>query len=126
MQLVGPRSALIVDDDPDVRALLRLVLELSTDFDCYEAADGHVALDVWHTRRPELVVLDHAMPGMTGLDVARGILALEPEQRVIMYSAYLDERIITSAIELGVRAVLSKDQFAKLVEAMTGADQDDS
>lgn len=108
--------------DPDVRALLRVVLELSTEFACYEASDGHAAFDVGRERRPKLIVLDHAMPGLTGLDVALSILELDPAQLVIPYPACLDPRVIASAEEAGVR-VPRKDQFRALVSAIAAADQ---
>ena len=124
MMSMALRTALIVDDDPDIRALLRTVLQLSTDFACDEAADGDRAFDSWRMHHQDVIVLDHAMPGLTGLEVARAILDLEPGQLVIMFSAYLDGTIIREAEQLGVRRVLSKSEFSQLVDALQAADQD--
>jgi CheY-like chemotaxis protein len=115
---------LIVDDDPDVRALLRTVLELATDFDCYEAADGYHALESWRSHQQDIVVLDQSMPGLTGLDVAEGILEISPAQPVVLFSAYLDAKIREDAKRMGVRLVLGKDQFDTLVIVLQEADQE--
>ena len=120
---MGPRSALIVDDDPDIRALLRTVLEVATDFDCYEAADGYRALESWRIHKQDIVVLDQAMPGLTGLEVAEGIFGISPAQPVVLFSAYLDAKIIEAAARVGVKLVLGKDQFSKLVDLLQEADQ---
>lgn len=101
--------------------MLRLVLELSTDFNCYEADNGTDALDVWLLHRPHVVVLDQAMPGMTGLDVASGILEIDSDQIVILYGAYIDEKVLSSAEALGIHAVLSKSQFTALAKQLTDA-----
>ena len=120
---MGPRSALIVDDDQDIRALLRTGLEVATDFDCYEAADGYHALESWRIHKQDIVVLDQAMPGLSGLDVAEGILEISPAQPVVLFSAYLDAKIIEAAARMGVTLVLGKDQFGRLVNVLQEADQ---
>jgi CheY-like chemotaxis protein len=112
------QSALIVDDAPDIRALLSIVLELSTEFDCYEAADGTRALELWREHRHDIIVLDQAMPGMTGLEVATDILRLDPSQPVILFSAHLDAAMREKARALGVQVVLDKSQFGALADAL--------
>ncbi|MBV8387678.1 MAG: response regulator, partial [Acidimicrobiia bacterium] len=95
---MGSKSAtgvLIVDDEEDMRALLRSTIEIANQglHVAGEAADGEDAVKQWRETRPEIVVLDQRMPGATGLEVAEQILAEHPEQAIILLSAYLDPDI---------------------------------
>ena len=112
--------ALIVDDEEDMRFLVRAVIEAANHglSVAGEAADGEQALARWREERPDVVVLDHRMPDMTGLEVARAILAENPGQSIILFSAYLDEETTAQAKRLGVAACLAKTDYGRLPEAM--------
>ena len=112
--------ALIVDDDEDMRFLLRAVIERANEGleVAAEAADAAEAIDRWREIEPDVIVLDHRMPGTTGLQVAEQILAERPEQSIILFSAYLDEDVISSATEIGIRACISKDRYDDIPEAL--------
>lgn len=69
-----PGQVLIADDEHDMRLLLRTWLPQRASADIVaEAVDGNEALHLWRTHRPDVVVLDDRMPGMTGDEVARRI-----------------------------------------------------
>src|SRR5688500_4704302 len=104
-------TALVVDDDPDMRRLVRLTLELAGGFDVEDAADPFHALELWHLRRHDVVVTDHRMPGVTGLELAGVLLDEQPEQLVIICTAFMDTHTVNRAHELGVRAVIPRDQI---------------
>ena len=112
--------ALIVDDEEDMRFLVRTVIEAANHGleVAGEAADGLAALEVWRAERPEVVVLDHRMPGMSGLEVAERILAESPHQRIILFSAYLDAETTAAAGRLGVDMCMPKSDYTKLPEAL--------
>lgn len=112
MSKPGPVSVLIVDDEDDMRSLLRLLIE---DADAGltvsgEAADGPAALLQWEETRPSVIVLDNRMPGMDGLTVAAQILREQPEQQIVLFTAHLDEATSREATRLGVSSCLSKTQ----------------
>lgn len=111
---------LIVDDDTDMRFLLRMTIEVANHGLAVagEADSGSAALDQISKDRPEVVVLDHRMPGMTGLETARRILADDPEQPIILFSAYLDAETIAEAKSLGIRKVMDKTEVERLPEAL--------
>jgi YesN/AraC family two-component response regulator len=120
---VGSKAAtgvLIVDDEEDMRALLRSTIEIANEglHVTGEAADGDEAIVQWREKRPEVVVLDQRMPGATGLEVAERILAEHPEQAIILFSAYLDPDITVKAAELGIRACMSKREISQVPEAL--------
>jgi DNA-binding NarL/FixJ family response regulator len=113
-----PVTVLIADDEPDMRLLVRMVLQAAEVATIEEAIDGEHALAVFENmdppQKPAVMVLDNQMPGLTGLDVAALALAKYPEQRIILYSAHLTDGVVTEAQRLGVRACLAKEDIGRL------------
>jgi DNA-binding NarL/FixJ family response regulator len=112
-------TVLIADDEDDVRLLVKLRLELAGDIEVVaEAIDGDEALAAYEALDappvPHVVVLDNRMPGLTGLDVAALLRERVPSQRIVLYTAFVDEATIERAGELGIAAVVSKDNVAEL------------
>lgn len=83
-----------------------------------EAESGEDALALWRDSKPDVVVLDMKMPGLSGLDVAREMLAQDPTQRVVMCSAYMDQDDIAEATRIGVAACVDKYQITTLPEVV--------
>lgn len=112
------RDVLIADDTDDMRALLRAVLTSGEFPVVAEAVDGDDALAKWielRDRPLHAVVLDHRMPGLTGLEVARKIRAERPDQIVIICSAFLDDDELSRAdAELGVPVIEKAELFTLL------------
>ncbi|MBA2311657.1 MAG: response regulator transcription factor [Actinobacteria bacterium] len=80
------RTVVIVDDDPNVRQVLSVLLGQAS-FDIVgEAADGLEALTLVRDRRPALVILDQEMPRMKGDAAARLLRDLSPETKVLAFS----------------------------------------
>ena len=114
---MGKLRVLIVDDEDDMRALLRELIRVANDglSVAGEAADGDAALRYWRQDRPDVVLLDQRMPGLSGLETAQIILAESPNQAVVLFSAYLDDEIQRTADKLGVRACVKKDDAWKVI-----------
>ena len=115
-----PARTLIVDDEEDMRLLLRVTIESANDglSVAAEAADGETGIARWREHRPEIVVLDQRMPGLTGLEVAERILAEDPEQSIVLFSAHLDAATRSKAEELGIRACVSKSDISTIPEVL--------
>ncbi len=111
------KRVLIADDTEDIRVLLRIVLGHG-DFEIVAVAtDGTEAMSMWEAVRESglfALILDQRMPGMTGLEVARRVLAHSPDQRVILFSAHLDSALREEAIAIGVSAVIDKEELIGL------------
>jgi YesN/AraC family two-component response regulator len=122
-------TMLIVDDELDMRVLVRLVIEIANNGLSIigEAADGEEALRVWRDfeePEPDVVILDNRMPELTGLEVARQILAERPSQLILLYSAFLDDAVRAKAAEIGIARCVSKhelDQLPALINELTSA-----
>jgi CheY-like chemotaxis protein len=115
----APRpTVLVADDEPDIRELARVLLEMDGFDVVAEAADGAQAVERYVELDPppvpSVVLLDNRMPRLTGLDAAEQILTRRPEQVVVLFSAHLDPSVTIRARELGVAACVSKVDTAKL------------
>jgi YesN/AraC family two-component response regulator len=118
---------LIVDDEEDMRALVRATIEVANEglTVAAEAADGETAVSIVREQHPEVVVLDQRMPGVTGLETARRILDEHPEQAIVLFSAYLDGDVVRAAQRLGVRMCLAKDNIRQLPDVLWGTESGD-
>jgi len=112
-------KALIVDDEEDMRVLLRMTIEAANQglSVAAEAANGWEAIDLWREHRPDVIVLDQRMPDLSGMDVAARILAEAPRQRIILFSAFLNDELVHEAETLGL-ACLGKEKVREIPELL--------
>jgi DNA-binding NarL/FixJ family response regulator len=100
---------LIVDDDASMRDLLRLTFEMHPEFEVIgEAANGADAVTKAGEQKPDAVILDVMMPGTDGLEALPRILAVAPDAKIIVFSAYATVPIVQQALEAGASLVLEK------------------
>lgn len=108
-------SLLIVDDEPDMRFLVRMTVEAGGHLSVVgEASTGDEAIRRFRELRPDAIVLDQRMAGISGLDTAEQILAENPGQVIVLFTALYDADLARRAVELGVRACLSKAELSRL------------
>ncbi len=103
------KTILIADDEESLRKLMHTTLE-DPNHSILLAADGLEALEAARNQRPDLVILDWMMPGMTGLEVARELRA-DPATAhipILMVTAMGQERDRKQGVALGVQAYLVK------------------
>ncbi len=109
--MATPVKIAIVDDHPVVREGLRTLLSGQPDFEIVaEASDAQGAYPVIARSDPDVVLLDLAMPGATGITVARELLRQQPRRKILMLSMHLDEEHVASALEAGAMGYAGKDQ----------------
>ena len=98
---------LIAEDETIIRLDLRQMLERA-DFEvCAETGDGEEAVRLARETEPEAAVLDIRMPGMTGIEAVRRILAERPIP-IVMLTAYADPNTVMEAVRAGVFAYVVK------------------
>jgi two-component system phosphate regulon response regulator PhoB len=119
------RTVLSVEDQPDIRRLIRMTLEFKG-LDVIEACEGEEGLRMARERLPDLILMDVMMPGMDGLTAAR-ILAEDPKVShipIVILSALGRTSDIDAGLETGVRAYLVKPfspwELLSLVDQLTG------
>ena len=107
VQTVGPARALVADDDPVVRLDIRQTLESAGLSVCGDARDGGEAVELAVQLRPDVVVLDAAMPVTDGVAAAREILSVF-HVPIVMLTGYGYGDLISRALDAGVSAYVVK------------------
>ncbi|HEX3352285.1 MAG TPA: response regulator transcription factor [Terriglobales bacterium] len=103
-------SVLLVDDHSLVRRGFRRILEDEVDIAVTgEAGDGVEAVQLVQKLRPQVVVMDCAMPKMNGLEATRKILESQPETLVLMLSMHPEETLVRQALDAGARGYILKN-----------------
>jgi DNA-binding NarL/FixJ family response regulator len=104
---------LIVDDHALVREALRLLIQTFPAAEVVgEAANGREAVACTGTLRPDVVLMDIAMPELNGADAAARILAVAPETKVIALSIHADARHVLDMLEAGAAGYVHKSGTA--------------
>ncbi len=100
--------AVIADDEAFIRQVLLKMLE-RLDVDVVGVAEnGREAVELFQQHRPDLVILDIAMPEMDGLDAVRRIMEIDPEARVLMCTSFSSKQYVVEAVKLGAKGYLNK------------------
>jgi DNA-binding NarL/FixJ family response regulator len=116
----GKVTVLLVDDHAVVREGYRRLLERRGDIAVLgEAADAETAQDLFTRLSPQVVVMDIALPGVSGIEAMRRMLAQRPDTRVLIFSMYEDAIFANRALQAGACGYVTKASAPNvLVEAV--------
>lgn len=116
---------LIVDDHEVVRRGLRVLIESHPGWEvCGEATTGREAVDKASKFKPNMVVMDIAMPELNGLEATRQILKAAPRTPVLILTVHQSEQVVHEAFEAGAQGlVLKSDAGRDLVTAIEALSQ---
>jgi DNA-binding NarL/FixJ family response regulator len=122
---MGKLKILIADDHTLVRQGLRKILEAQPGWEVVaEAGDGREAVQQAIQLRPDVVILDLAMPRLNGVEAVQQIERRAPGVRVLVLSMYADEAYVTRAVRAGAAGYLLKDSAdTDLIRAVTAVAQ---
>jgi DNA-binding NarL/FixJ family response regulator len=114
------RSRILVTDDGDsVRDIIRIFLERDGFEVCGEAADGVEAIEQAKKLKPDLIVLDLAMPRMNGVEAASILSTTMPDVPIILLTLYQNVLGPALASAVGIKAIIDKtDGMDKLIECV--------
>ena len=116
-----PGRVLIVDDDDEMRVVLRRMLE-SDGYDVTEQSRATHVLEALRRTPFNLVILDKEMPGLTGLDLLPVLRREFPRLPVVFVTAFGGRQVASSALRLGATSYLEKPfRLAQLRDAIDGA-----
>jgi two-component system, chemotaxis family, chemotaxis protein CheY len=97
---------LVIDDSTLSRNLLKRALV--QEHEIFEAEDGMRGLELFYLEHPDLVILDLTMPGLPGMEVLAKLRQIDPQSRIIIGTADVQEFSYRQAMELGATGFLSK------------------
>lgn len=103
-------TVLLVDDHSLVRRGFRRMLEDEEDITVVgEAGDGEEAIRLAQELKPQVIVMDCAMPGTSGLIATRRILETSPQQAILMLSMHSEDTLVHQALDAGARGYVLKN-----------------
>jgi CheY-like chemotaxis protein len=113
-----PHCVLIVDDNIQLRRVIRVQAEAAGLEVCGEAVDGLDAIEKARVLKPDLIILDLSMPRMNGLDAARELSEICPNIPILLYTMHADVIRRSSELPTGITAVVAKTEnlMARIME----------
>ena len=99
---------MIADDSDAIRLVLKDILSIGESEVIAEAVDGAEAVDLYREHKPDLLLLDLAMPKKDGLTVVTEIMQIDPSAKIILITASDDQKVINQCLEKGASAYISK------------------
>ena len=107
--MTAPLTVLIVDDHFVVRSGLAASLEVEDDIEIIgEAKRGDEALAVYRRRRPDVVLMDLQLPGLSGVQATAALCAHDPQARILIYSTFAHDDEVQSALDAGALGYVQK------------------
>ena len=118
---------LIIDDDALVCASLKTILETDPQVKVVgTGGSGREAVSLYRRLRPDVLLMDIRMDGLTGLEAGELILREAPEAKILFLTTFSDDEYIIKALKLGAKGYLIKQNFVtKLPELMQSGDKFD-
>ncbi len=110
MKTPNPIRILIAEDHLIARVGVSAIVNMQEDMAVVaEAANGQQAVEMFKLHRPDVVLMDMRMPGMSGVGAAEAIRRLSPQARIVALTTYGGDEDIHRALQAGVQAYLTKD-----------------
>ena len=124
-QREGPIRVLVVDDQPVFTEMLRVVLDMQDDIKIVGMAfTGDEGLKMAIETRPDVLLVDYHMPGMSGLEVIQALREAGEETTVVVLTADTGEAVMAEAIAAGAAGYITKQQaLSEVVQAVRTASE---
>ena len=111
---------LIADDSDAIRLVLKDILSIGEHDVIAESVDGEESISVYKEIKPDLILLDLAMPKKDGLTVVKEIIEFDPNAKIILITASDDQKIIKECLSHGASSYISKPfDFKVVLKAIT-------
>lgn len=112
-------NIVIVDDDKLVSLSLKTILEASPDVTITGmGCSGAEAISLYDKFRPDILLMDIRMEGMTGLEAGAKILEKYPDAKILLLTTFNDDEYIIKALHLGVKGYILKQNFTSILPAL--------
>lgn len=126
--MTAPIRVVVCDDHPMVRKALTDLIASARDMQLIGVASGgQEAVEMVTSLRPDVVLMDISMPGMTGIDATRRIMDVAPRVRVVVLTSFLEHDLVTQAIDAGAIGYLLKEaEPDEVLESVRAASRDEA
>lgn len=112
-------NLIIVDDDNLVCQALNLIVNASDNINVIATGNnGYDAVNLYRTHKPDVILMDIRMGDFTGLDAADEILKNDKDAKILFLTTFADEEYIASALRLGAKGYLLKQNFDSIVPSI--------
>ena len=109
----------IVDDDSLVAVSLKTIIEAGGDAEVLATGhSGAEAVELYRPHRPDILLMDIRMEGMTGLEAGRCILQEDPAARILFLTTFNDDEYIRTALAIGAKGYIIKQDFDGILPAL--------
>ncbi len=112
-------NIVIIDDDMLVTSALKAILEASGTVKVLEAgSNGSDAIKLYEKHKPDILLTDIQMKGISGLEATETILKKYPEAKILLLTTFLDDEYIIQALKLGAKGYLLKHNYESILPAL--------
>lgn len=112
-------KVIVIDDDRLVSVSLRTILEADPEIEVVALGNsGGEAIALYDEHKPDILLMDIRMDGMTGLEAGELILAEDRDARILYLTTFLDDEYIIKALKIGAKGYLLKQAFESIVPAI--------
>lgn len=109
----------VIDDDRLVSASLKTIIESDSEITvCATGNSGRDAMNLYKTHKPDVLLMDIRMDGMTGLEAGEQILKTDPTARILFLTTFADDEYIIKALRIGARGYLLKQNFESIIPSL--------
>lgn len=109
-------KVVVIDDTDHVREMLASMLSLDGFDVVAQGRNGEEAVALAEKHRPDVIVIDYSMPQINGLEASKRVLAIIPDQPIILYTAYIDDVLKQAAKEAGISICVGKVEGLETLE----------
>lgn len=110
---------LIVDDDKLVCTSLKIILETDPDIEVVGLGhNGKMAIELYNSLKPDILLMDIRMDTMTGLQGAEIILKKHKDAKILFLTTFLDDEYIIKALSIGSKGYLTKQNFESIIPSL--------
>lgn len=112
-------KVLIIDDDALVAISLKTILESDSDIEVVAVGNsGEEAIELYSQYKPNVLLMDIRMSGITGLEAGEQILKNNPDARILYLTTFMDDEYIVKALNIGAKGYILKQDFEGIIPAL--------
>ena len=109
----------IIDDDKMIAASLKIIIESSSTAQVVaQGCSGAEAIEIYEQHKPDIMLMDIRMEGMTGLEAGEKIMAVHPDARLLFLTTFNDDEYIIKALAMGAKGYIIKQDFESIAPAL--------